>query len=246
MQSRIPPSIIDRKIFMSDSVEWSSDEELFGLIDRELFSCVVGDVLDKHGYLHQFLPERIRPLRPDMKVIGRAMTVLEADCHGTFVQHSQQEEAFGLMFDALDSLRPGEIYICTGSRGSYACWGELMSTRARFLSSRGAVIEGFSRDTHGILRLDFPTFSFGPYGQDQGVRGRVIDYRCPIQFSNGVRVDDGDLILGDIDGVVVVPAKVEQTIIEAALEKVRQENMVAKMIRKGMPTRQVWDEYGVM
>lgn len=231
---------------MSEKTEWKNEQELFELVRKELFTCVIGDVLDKHGFRQQYLPDRIRPLRQDMQLVGRAMTVLEADCCGTFDQYKQKEDAFGLMFEALDSLQPGDIYICTGSRGSYACWGELMSTRARHLQATGAVIEGFSRDTNGILRLDFPTFSFGPYGQDQGMRGRVIDFRCPIQFSNGVTVDSGDLVIGDIDGVVVVPAKVEATIIADALNKVRDENMVAIKIREGMPTREVWDRYGVM
>jgi len=226
--------------------EWSNDGELFALINAELFSCVVGDVLDRLGHRHQFLPPQIRPLFPGMKVIGRAMTVQEADCSSTRIAHEDREAAFGVMFDALDSLRPGEVYVCTGSRNSYACWGELMSTRAKHCGAVGAVVEGFSRDTLGIQKLDFPTFSFGPYGQDQGVRGRGIDYRCPLEFSNGVWVEPGDLVLGDIDGVVVVPRQEEQRVVEDALQKVRDENLVAQKIRAGMPTREVWDRYGVM
>lgn len=226
--------------------EWNNDQELYHLIDHELFTCVIGDVLDHQGYRHQFLPPRIRPLFPEMKVIGRAMTVLEADCASTRVAAEDREAAFGLMFDALDSLQPGELYVCAGSRNAYACWGELMSTRARHCGGVGAVIEGYSRDTRGIQRLDFPTFSHGPYGQDQGVRGRVIDFRCPLEFSNGVLVQPGDVLVGDIDGVVAIPKKVERETIELALKKVRDENMVAKKIREGMPTREVWDRYRVM
>jgi regulator of RNase E activity RraA len=153
--------------------------------------------------------------------LSRALTVLEADCATTRIASQDRDAAFGLMFEALDSLQPGELYVCTGSGNTYACWGELMSTRARHCGAVGAVIEGYSRDTHGIRRLDFPTFSHGPYGQDQGVRGRVIDYRCPIEFSNGVRVLNGDLLVGDIDGVVAIPQDVEKETIERALQKVR-------------------------
>lgn len=226
--------------------EWKNDEELYALINKELFSCVIGDVLDHLGRRHQYLPPRVRPLFPDMKVIGRAMTVLEADCASTAIVSENRVSAFGVMFEALDSLQPGELYVCTGSGNSYACWGELMSTRALHCGAVGAVIEGYSRDTHGIRKLNFPTFSFGPYGQDQGVRGRVIDYRCPIEFSNGVLVHSGDLLVGDIDGVVTIPKEIEEEAIHAALKKVRDENMVAIKIREGMPTRQVWDTYGVM
>jgi hypothetical protein len=58
---------------------WSTDEELFGVAKRELFTCVVGDVMDKMGLHHQFLPPQIRPLQQDMIVIGRTMPVLSVD-----------------------------------------------------------------------------------------------------------------------------------------------------------------------
>ena len=211
--------------------EWRNDDELFELIERELFSCVIGDVLDQLGRRHQFLPPRVRPLFPDMQLRGRAMTVLEADCAGTRIAAEGREAAFGAMFEALDSLQPGELYVCAGAGNAYACWGELMSTRARHCGASGAVVEGFSRDTHGIRRLGFPTFSFGPYGQDQGVRGRVIDYRCALEFANGVRVDPGDLLVGDIDGVVAIPRDLEAETIDRPLAKVRDENRLARPIR---------------
>ena len=122
---------------------------------------------------NQNCPPRIRPLYAGMKLIGRAMTVQEADCVGTKINHENKEHAFGVMFEALDSLQKGDIYLCSGSTEAYACWGELMSTRAAICGARGAVIDGYSRDTLGIAKLNFPTFSYGPYGQDQGIRGRV-------------------------------------------------------------------------
>ena len=60
-------------------MEWSTDEELVTLIRDELFTAVIGDILDDNGYRQQFLPRELRPLRPDMMLIGRAMPVLEAD-----------------------------------------------------------------------------------------------------------------------------------------------------------------------
>ncbi len=224
----------------------TQDPSLLDALRDELFTCVVGDVMDAMGRRHQFLPRHIRPVSEDMRVIGRAKTALEADCCGRRVQHDDRDHAFGLMFDALDSMRRGEVYVCTGASPDYACWGELMSTAAMHRGAAGAVVEGCSRDTLGIRRLGFPTFSLGFYGQDQGVRGRVIDYDCPIEFSNKVRVEPGDLVFGDIDGVVVIPRSIETEVIEAALEKVRGENMVRKFIEEGMPTRKVWDEFGIM
>ncbi|HZQ08241.1 MAG TPA: RraA family protein, partial [Anaerolineae bacterium] len=145
---------------------WQNDTELFELIRGELFTAVVGDVLDTLGYLHQFLPPNIQPLRPDMVVVGRAMPVLEAD----FFTPPKGEgngpvtaKPFGLLFEALDDLKPGEVYITTGASPRYALWGELMSTRALKLGAAGAVLDGYARDTRGILQLNFPTFSHGRY-----------------------------------------------------------------------------------
>jgi regulator of RNase E activity RraA len=225
---------------------WESDESLFKLIQTELFSSVIGDVLDTLGFEHQFLPPDLKPNKPEIFLTGRALTVQETDC-STIDGHIKEEQtAFGKMFDALDAIQPGDIYVCTGSKEPYACWGELMSTRAKLLGGRGAVVEGYSRDTKGVWKLDFPSFSKGFYGQDQKFRGEVTDWNCPITFSSGVTVTPGDLIIGDIDGIVVVPKQIEKEAITAALQKVRAESMVAKKIREGMPTREVWSTYGVM
>src|SRR3954464_8854463 len=215
---------------------WKSDEELFSLARRELFTAVVGDVMDKLGLQRQFLFPQIQPLRQDMVVIGRAMTVLEADVFTENIDGSANplmRKSFGLMLEALDDLKTNEVYICTGSSPRYALWGELMSTRAIKLGAAGAVVDGFSRDTRGILDLNFPVFSYGRYAQDQGPRGKVIDYRVPIEL-NGVRIDPGDIIFGDLDGVCVIPRAAEAEVFQAALEKSRGEKLVAKAIREGM------------
>jgi regulator of RNase E activity RraA len=225
---------------------WNSEQELFDLMRRELFTAVVGDVLDAAGLVHQFLPPGIQPLEQSMTVAGRAMPVLEADCYEQDVRAEGKRRPFGLMLEALDDLQPGEVYVCTGSSPHYALWGELMSTRAQHLGAAGAVVNGPSRDTAGIVSLGFPTFSTGLYAQDQGVRGRVVDFRCEIGFDNGVRVRPGDLIFGDREGVLVVPHEVERDMIDAALEKVRGENTVRKAIQAGMSARQAFDDFGIM
>jgi len=79
------------------------------------------------------------------------------------------------MFHALDSLKPNEIYVCSGASPHYAAWGELMSTRALKLKAAGAICDGYCRDTSGILARDFPTFCYGSYAQDQGSRGKMVD-----------------------------------------------------------------------
>lgn len=223
-----------------------TDSELFALMRRELCTAVVGDVLDAAGLTRQFLPPGLRPLDPGMVVIGRALPVLEADCCGEEVYAQPARQPFGLMFRALDDLKPGEVYLCTGSSGEYALWGELMSLRALRCGAAGAVVDGFSRDTRGILQLGFPVFSRGTYAQDQRVRGRVIDFRCPLAFPHGVRVRPGDVIFGDRDGVLAIPGDVLADTAASALEKARGENLVAAAIREGLGAQAAWDRFGIM
>ena len=109
--------------------EWNDDKALFSLIKEELYTAVIGDIMDKMGYTRQFLPPQIRPLRDDMLVVGRAMTVLEADVleHGKECgENPLLKRSFGLMLEALDDLKEDEVYVCSGSSPCYALWGELM------------------------------------------------------------------------------------------------------------------------
>lgn len=225
-----------------------NDGELFALMRKELFSSVIGDVLDAQGFRHQYLPPNIRPLSDAMMVVGRAMTVLEADYPidpDNRGHSSLTAKPFGLMFEALDDLRRDEIYITSGVCGAYAQWGEMMSTRARVLGAAGAILNGYARDTHGIRKLGFPTFCHGPYGQDQGVRGKVLDYRLRINIGQAT-VEPGAILFGDIDGVVVIPKAAEAETIRLAFEKARGEKRVAEAIRNGMSTVEAWAKFGIM
>jgi len=227
---------------------WNTDEELFLLAKTELFSALIGDVCDKNGYTHQFLPQELKPLSAEMKMVGRAMTVLECDVFAERVGGSANgvmDKPFGLMFQALDSLKENEIFVCSGTSNAYAMWGGLMSTRARMLKCAGALLNGFSRDTPEVLSLGFPCFSRGTYAQDQGVRGKVLDYRVPIEIG-GVCVHPGDIIFGDLDGVIVVPRSIEREIIMQALEKGRAEKKVRNAILNGMSTVEAFEVFGIM
>lgn len=218
---------------------WRDDAELFSLIRARLFTAVVGDILDKLGFLHQFLPPEIRPLDNSMILAGRAMPVLETDTE------QPPAKPFGVMLEALDDLKSNEVYVATGSTAPYALWGELMSTRAMKLGAAGAVLDGYSRDTPGILHLGFPTFSRGSYAQDQGPRGEVVDFRVAIRVGK-VAIRPGDIIMGDVDGVLVVPREAERDALTAALEKVDKESLVRAAIEEGMSTVEAFRTFGVM
>ena len=228
--------------------EWTNDAELFELARRDLYTAVVGDIMDLLGFKNQFLPPQIQPLRDDMVVVGRAMPVLEADDdggEGPGRVNDLLNRPFGLMLQALDDLRVNEIYICSGSSPTYALWGELMSTAAGNRGAVGAVVNGFSRDTRGILKLNFPTFSYGRYAQDQRPRGKVIDFRCDIKLGN-VTVRPGDIVFGDLDGVCIVPKEIEEEVMRRAFEKALGEKTVFEAIKGGMKAQEAWDTYGIL
>ena len=229
-------------------MKWKNDNELFELAETELFTSLVGDVMDTMGYYHQFLPQPIKPLRSSMKVIGRAMPVLECDVYNDSLKGTANrlmEKPFGLMFEALDDLKEGEVYVCTGASPTYALWGGLMTTRAKILGARGAIVNGSSRDTPEILASGFNVFSTGTYAQDQGVRGKVVDYRLPVEI-DGIRIETGDIVFGDLDGVIVVPRKLEEDVFNLALNKGREEKKVLKALKEGLSTVEAYAKFGIM
>jgi len=216
----------------------ASDGELLEQIRTTLYTPVVGDILDNLGFHHQFLPQPIQPLREDMRVAGRAMPVLIADVYGP------QAEPFGKLTEALDQIQPGEVYIATGTLRC-ASWGEILTAAAKTRGGAGAVLDGFHRDTPRVLEQNWPVFSRGRFAQDAGVRSSVIAYRCAVEIG-GVKIEPGDLVFGDLDGVVIVPRAVEAEAIARALEKARGERLVRREIEAGARATDVFRKYGIL
>jgi len=225
---------------MSDSIKPYVTEKLtFELISENLYTPVIGDILDTLGFTHQFLPVEIKPISPQMTVVGRAMPVILGDVYGI------QRKPFGRLTEALDQLQSGEIYLAKSGHAQCAAWGELLTATAKVRGATGAVIDGFHRDTPQILLQDWPVFSSGSYAQDAGVRSVVVDYRVPIEIGR-VTIQSGDLIVGDRDGVVVIPQAVELEVIERALDKAKAENVVRKAIEDGMSSTDALKKFGIL
>jgi regulator of RNase E activity RraA len=174
-----------------------------------------------------------------MRLAGRAMPVVMIDVFG------KQKKPFGFLTEALDQLQPGEIYLASGGEMRCAYWGEILTATAKKRGALGAVINGFHRDTSKVLEQNWPVFSRGRFAQDSAVRTQVADYRCPIEAGR-VTVHPGDLIFGDLDGVIVVPKKVEAEVIERALAKARGEKLVRKEIEAGMSSTAAFKKYGIL
>lgn len=216
------------------------DKTRFNQIKELLYTPVVGDILDGLGCIQQFLPQPVRPLLNSMKLVGRAMPVLMIDVHG------EQDQPFGKLTEALDQLQPDEIYVAGGGAMRCAYWGEILTATARSRGAAGAVVDGFHRDTPKVLEQDWPVFSRGRFAQDSRVRTQVANYRCPIEIG-GVWIEPGDLVFGDLDGVVIVPQKHEDEVLVKAIEKATAENLVRKEIEEnGMSSTDAFKKYGVL
>lgn len=215
------------------------EKELFALMREKLYTPVVGDILDAKGYMHQFLPQKIRPIRDDMKLAGKALTVLMIDVFGV------QEKPFGRLCECLDQIQPDEIYIAAGGTGRCAYWGELLTATARTRDGNGAVVDGWHRDTPQVLEQNWPVFSWGCYAQDSSVRTQVVDYRCTIEIGQ-VTVHDGDYIFGDVDGVLVIPKEIAAEVVEEALDKASKEKGLRKAVEGGMSVTEAFEKFGVL
>jgi len=219
--------------------EWKNDSELFALVRDLLYTPVVGDILDQLRRTHQFLPAPVQPMREQMKVVGRAMPVWYGDVHGP------QQRPFGKLTEALDQLEPGEVWIGSGGQMRCAYWGEILTATARTRGAVGAVVNGYHRDTPKVLEQNWPVFSRGRYAQDSSIRSQVVGYRCPVEL-DGTWIEPGDLVFGDLDGVVIVPRELEAETVERALEKARAENKVRSEIERGMSSSDAFKKYGVL
>ena len=214
--------------------------DYYQLIEDELYTAVLADVMDSLGYQRQCMCADIRPLYSEAKVVGRAATMLAAD-----VYH-EPDEPYKLELRLLDDLRPGEVVLCTthGSRRA-GLWGELLSTHTRAKGGRGAIMDGLVRDAVRIIQMRFPVFASGLIPADSKGRLEVIGIRVPIEIG-GIPVKNGDLVVGDYDGCVVVPQKIEDDVISLALEKVSKENVVRDILSKGTSIQKVFKEHGVL
>ncbi|HIW21735.1 MAG TPA: RraA family protein [Candidatus Dorea intestinavium] len=218
---------------------WENEDELFQLMKEKLYTPVVGDILDAMGYAHQFLPQEIQGIKSDMKVAGKAMTVLMIDVFGP------QKKPFGYLTECLDQLGKNEIYIATGGTKRCAYWGELLTATARTRGAVGAIVNGWHRDTPQVLEQNWPVFSCGCYAQDSSIRTQVVDYRCPIEIGQ-VTIHDGDYIFGDIDGVLVIPKEIAVEVIKKSLEKASGEKTVRKAIEAGMTATDAFAKFGIL
>lgn len=206
----------------------------------QCFSPVLQDVMDGLGYRIQCMDPGIQPLVPSMRTWGEALTIyVEAVA-------DVPERPFQKEMELVDSANEGHIIVgqCN-TRELSAFWGGLLSNAAVGRKMSGVIIDGGARDYHEILELGFPTFCRGLSPYDSLGRMDGKEYDIPIECGN-IRVVPGDLIFGDIDGVVVVPQEIVEEVIERAWEKIQGENKVRDELRAGAGVEATFKKYGIL
>jgi len=207
---------------------------------NQLYSGVHADVLDSLGHRTSALPADIRPLKAEWRLFGRAATLSAVRVE------VEPKQPYAVELECIDALKPGDVLVAAtqGDRGS-ALWGELLSTASRAHGAVGAVIDGLTRDAAKIMEMDFPVFAAGFSPLDSKGRLDGISHGEPIQLGECV-VRPGDIIFGDIDGIVCVPVELAEEALKRALDKVSGENRVREELAKGRSVREVFAEYGIL
>lgn len=205
-----------------------------------LYSAVVCDALDSLGLTNQSPRVQLVPQSGSPKLVGRCKTTLWAD-----MAHVDPNP-YELELQAVDSCKPDDVLIAAaGGSMRSGIWGELLSTAARNSGCVGAIVDGAVRDTEKMSAMGFTVFARGRCIYDSQNRQRVIDIDVPIEI-DGVRFSPGDLVIADVDGVVVVPAAVEQEAISRAWQKVHAENVTRDAIKAGMKAVAAYQKFGVL
>jgi 4-hydroxy-4-methyl-2-oxoglutarate aldolase len=219
-----------------------NDPGFLRAVRDRLYTAVLSDVLDEAGCRGQALPARIRPLDDALVMAGFARTGLYREAYHV----EPGENPYELEIALVDDLAADDIVVfaCGGSR-RIAPWGELLSTAATARGAVGCLTDGFVRDVKAIRAMRFPAFHGGIAPLDSKGRGKVAAIDVPVDCA-GVRVEPGDLVFGDADGVVVVPRGVEERVIARAFEKVSGEDQTRDELRAGAKLRDVFARHGIL
>lgn len=217
-------------------------ENLLNQARDSLYTAVLSDTLDGCGLRHQVLHPGIRPLDDGLVLCGRART-------GNFMDvYHEPEHAnpYELEIALIDDLKPGEVVVLAcGASSRIAPWGELLSTAARMRGAVGCVTDGLTRDVRQIRAMAFPVFAGGIGPLDSRGRGYLAAMDVPVECG-GVPVSPGDLVFGDVDGVLVIPRAVEEEVLRKALDKVKGEDTTRRELLKGALLGEVYKKYGVL
>jgi 4-hydroxy-4-methyl-2-oxoglutarate aldolase len=215
----------------------------FAALSQTLYSAVLSDTMDGLGLQARAMRSFVRPLDDSLVLMGRARTGLFAGVYGL----REGENPYEIEMALIDSLGPGDVAMlaCGGPTERIAPWGELLTTATMARDASGCVTDGLVRDVRHIRAMGLPVFHGGIGPLDTRGRARMIERDTGVEIA-GVRVESGDIVFGDVDGVVVIPLARASEVIDKALEKVTMENHTRDELRAGHLLREVYEKYGVL
>jgi regulator of RNase E activity RraA len=210
---------------------------------RTLNAAVLSDVLDSLGLMQQAMQPFVRPLDDQLQLIGRARTGLYMPVYQTRSGENPYEVEIALV----DHLKPNDVVVlaCSGPTNRIAPWGELLSTASQVRGAAGCVTDGLVRDVKQIRAMNFAVFHGGIGPLDTKGRARMVERDVPVECA-GVAVRPGDIVFGDVDGVVVIPREREAEVVRLALEKVSGENQSRAALRAGELLGDVFRRLGIL
>lgn len=201
------------------------EDELLARYER-LYTGAVSDVLREHCLMDQALPNHLLPLRPERTVAGIAFTVKSAPS-------TRVSGELTFRTAMLDKIQPGSFVVwdTTGDTEG-TLWGGVMTATMVGKGVRAAAIDGGIRDTAQILQTDFPVFY--KYRSPNGSLGRCLisHYQVPLRFG-ATWVRPGDVILGDMDGVMAVPRHLALPVLERAERILGNERVIFQWVADG-------------
>ena len=209
---------------------------------EKLYTAVIADTLDSLGYHNQVLTPGIFPLDSSLKLCGLARVGLYMPIYHDDETVNVYEHEIVLV----DSLKENEVpVLCCHGNQKIAPWGELLSTRSSYLKAAGCLTDGCIRDSDMIREMNFPVFSKGTNPVDTKFRGKMMMADVPGEIGD-VRIESGDLVFGDNDGVVIVPSHIISEVVGKALEKVSSENTVRDEIKEGNKLTDIFEKHGIL
>ncbi|MCB2001714.1 MAG: RraA family protein [Burkholderiaceae bacterium] len=208
-----------------------------------LSSSILSDVMDSLGLVRRAMKPFVRPIDDGKVLIGRARTGLYMPAYGV----REGENPYEVEIALVDDLKADEVIVlaCNGPSDRIAPWGELLSTAAEARGAAGCITDGLVRDVRQIREMGFPVFHGGIGPLDTKGRARMVERDVPVECA-GVAIDPGDIVFGDIDGVVVVPQAHEAAVIDKARAKVLGENNTRDALRKGESLAVVFRRFGIL
>ena len=215
-------------------------ENRIGELKEKLYCGILCDVLDQKGYRNQALGNEIHGLNDGTVIFGPAFTSI-----GTTV-YSMPADPLTAQCKVVDQLGENEIYVLV-TRGDYNCavFGELFATAVKGRKGAGVLLDAYARDLKALNKMDFPLFYRGRNPKTSKGRCEINECQIPV-IMDGVTINPGDWIFGDIDGVVIIPKDIVEEVIDDALKTIEKEDEVRDRLVNGSSLQQAYADIGAI